>query len=50
MTEKSKVLTQITEELEHIKKEMEERGASMTDGGENSFKYVKNNSNFCFEH
>ncbi|EEB20321.1 ift57/hippi/che-13, putative [Pediculus humanus corporis] len=32
MTEKSKVLTQITEELEHIKKEMEERGASMTDG------------------
>ncbi|XP_067135233.1 intraflagellar transport protein 57 homolog [Centruroides vittatus] len=32
VTERSRILGQITEELEQIKQEMEERGSSMTDG------------------
>lgn len=32
VTERSRVLAQIADELEMIKSEMEERGSSMTDG------------------
>ena len=33
MTEHSRTLAELTEELEKVKLEMEERGNSMTDGG-----------------
>lgn len=32
VTERSRVLAQVTEELESVKQEMDERGSSMTDG------------------
>jgi Intra-flagellar transport protein 57. len=32
VTERSRTLAQVTEELEAIKQEMDERGSSMTDG------------------
>nr|XP_050854040.1 intraflagellar transport protein 57 homolog isoform X1 [Vespula vulgaris] len=32
VTERTRVLNKLTEELEHMKKEMDERGSSMTDG------------------
>ena len=32
VTERSRVLAQITDEIESLKSEMEERGSSMTDG------------------
>lgn len=32
ITERSRILAQVTEELESVKQEMDERGSSMTDG------------------
>jgi estrogen-related receptor beta like 1 len=32
VTERSRILAQVTEELESVKQEMDERGSSMTDG------------------
>lgn len=35
VTERQKTLARITDELETVKQEMEERGSSMTDGSKN---------------
>lgn len=32
VTERTRIFNKLTEELEHVKKEMDERGSSMTDG------------------
>jgi estrogen-related receptor beta like 1 len=32
VTERSRILAQVTEDLESVKQEMDERGSSMTDG------------------
>lgn len=32
VTERTRVLNKLMEELEHVKREMDERGSSMTDG------------------
>lgn len=32
VTERTRVLSKLMEELEHVKREMDERGSSMTDG------------------
>jgi estrogen-related receptor beta like 1 len=37
ITERSKRLAELTDELEHIKQQMEERGVSLTDGGKPHF-------------
>jgi estrogen-related receptor beta like 1 len=36
VTERLRVLAQITEELESVKQEMDERGSSMTDGSKST--------------
>lgn len=36
VTERQKTLARITDELETVKQEMEERGSSMTDGSKNT--------------
>lgn len=40
ITERSRILAQVTEELESVKQEMDERGSSMTDGSKSP--------NICF--
>ena len=44
VTERTRQLAEVTEELERIKQEMEERGSSMTDGCKLNFLFV----NFCY--
>ena len=41
LTQKSHELAQITEQLDRVKHEMEERGSSMTDGSERASPLVK---------
>ena len=42
VTERTRVLNKLTEELDQIKREMDERGSSMTDGS----KYLKRNEKY----
>lgn len=46
IAEKSKKLLEITEKLENVKKEIEERGSSMTDGSKDAVIVQENMSRY----